>query len=59
LLPLLAKEGVRGRSILTLHFNRGSEREKRKALRGNATDAEHKLWQQLRGKQLGTRFRRQ
>jgi len=59
LLPLLAKEGVRGRSILTLHFNRGSECDKRQALRRNATDAEQKLWHHLRGQQLGTKFRRQ
>ena len=39
--------------ILTLHFNRGSERYKRKALRGNASDAEQELWQQLKGKRLG------
>jgi very-short-patch-repair endonuclease len=45
--------------LLTLHFNRGSQREKRKALRRNATDAEQTLWQHLRGKQLGMKFRRQ
>ena len=44
---------------MTLHFNRGSQRAKRKALRRNASDAEQRLWQHLRGKQLGTRFRRQ
>ncbi len=58
LLPLLAKEGARGRLLLTLHFNRSSEREKRKALR-SATDTEQRLWQRLRGKQLATTFRRQ
>jgi very-short-patch-repair endonuclease len=57
--PLLAKEGARGRSLLTQHFNPDSEREKRKALRNNATDAEQRLWQQLRGKQLDAKFRRQ
>ncbi len=45
--------------ILTLHFNRSSEREKRKALRRSATDAEQRLWRHLRGKQVGTTFRRQ
>ena len=45
--------------ILTLHFNRCSERKKRKALRRAATDAEQRLWQHLRGKQLGMTFRRQ
>ena len=59
LLPLLAKEGVRGRLILTQHFNRRREREKRRALRSHATDAEQRLWQYLRGKQIGTKFRRQ
>jgi very-short-patch-repair endonuclease len=57
--PLLAKEGVRGRSLLTQHFNRRSERDTRKTLRNNATDPERRLWQHLRGKQLGTKFRRQ
>jgi very-short-patch-repair endonuclease len=45
--------------ILTLHFNRSRERQKRKALRRNASEAEQRLWQHLRGKQLGIRFRRQ
>ena len=45
--------------ILTLHFTRGSERYKRKALRGNASDAEQELWRYRKGKQLGTKFRRQ
>ena len=44
---------------MTLHFNRRSERYKRKALRSNASDAEQRLWQHLRAKQLGTKFRRQ
>jgi very-short-patch-repair endonuclease len=57
--PLLAKEGVRGRLLLMQHFNRGTERAKRKALRRNAPEAEQRLWQHLRGKQLGVKFRRQ
>jgi len=44
---------------MALHFNRGSERDKRKALRSNASDAEQRLWRHLRAKQLGTKFRRQ
>jgi very-short-patch-repair endonuclease len=44
---------------MTLHFNRRSERDKRKALRSNASDAEQRLWQRFRAKQLGTKFRRQ
>ena len=57
--PLLAKEGARGRLRLTQHFNRGTERAKRKALRRNAPEAEQRLWQHLRSKQLGVKFRRQ
>ena len=57
--PLLAKEGARGRSSLTQHFSRGTERERRRALRTNATAAERQLWRHLRGKQLGVKFRRQ
>ena len=56
--PLLAKEGVRGRSILTQHFNRGTERERRRALRRKAPDAECRLWQRLKGKQLSVKYRR-
>lgn len=45
--------------ILTQHFNRRTERAERRALRTNATAAERRLWQHLRGKQLGVEFRRQ
>ena len=44
---------------MSLPFNRCGQRGKRKALRRNASDAEQRLWQYLRGKQLGTKFRRQ
>lgn len=44
---------------MTLHFNRHTERNKRKALRNNATDAEQRLWQFLKSKQVGAKFRRQ
>ncbi len=44
---------------MTQHFNRGSERDKRKTLRSNATEAEQRLWQHLRAQQLGAKFRRQ
>jgi very-short-patch-repair endonuclease len=57
--PLLGKEGARGRSLLTLHFNRRSERGTRKRLRSHATAAEQRLWQQLKGRRLGAKFRRQ
>ncbi|MFQ5709845.1 MAG: endonuclease domain-containing protein, partial [bacterium] len=45
---------------MTLHYNRSSEKQKRKELRKEATEAERILWQYLRGKQLGGfKFRRQ
>jgi very-short-patch-repair endonuclease len=44
---------------MTQHFNRRSERAKRKALRHNATGAEQRLWQHLRAQQIGAKFRRQ
>ncbi len=47
------KEGVTGRLLVSLHFNRCSQRGKRKALRRTASDAEQRLWHRLRGKQLG------
>jgi very-short-patch-repair endonuclease len=60
--PILVKtdkEGVRGRLLLTQHFNRRTERAKRMALRAHATAGEQRLWQHLRSKQLGGTFRRQ
>jgi very-short-patch-repair endonuclease len=45
---------------MTYHYNRDKERAKRKSLRNNPTEAERKLWQYLKGKQLsGVKFRRQ
>jgi very-short-patch-repair endonuclease len=44
---------------MTQNFNRRDERGKRKSLRSNATEAEKKLWQHLKAKQLGAKFRRQ
>jgi len=42
------------------HFNRTTEKAKRRELRNHATDAERLLWQRLKGKQLaGVKFRRQ
>src|SRR5262249_45029120 len=35
------------------------ERQRRKALRRNASQAEQRLWEHLRGNQLGIKFRRQ
>jgi len=44
---------------VTQHFNRRSALSKRKALRHNATEAERRLWQHLRGEHLDAKFRRQ
>jgi very-short-patch-repair endonuclease len=44
---------------MTLHYNQASHREKRRALRHNATEAERRLWSRLQRKQLGVKFRRQ
>ncbi len=40
-------------------FNKAKYKSRRQALRNDATDAERVLWQQLRHKQLGVKFRRQ
>ncbi|MBI3784425.1 MAG: DUF559 domain-containing protein [Deltaproteobacteria bacterium] len=44
---------------MTLHYNRHRERDKRRSLRNNATQAELQLWSVLKGRQLGIKFRRQ
>jgi very-short-patch-repair endonuclease len=44
---------------VTFNFNRRGERDKRKSLRSAATAAEKKLWQHLKAKQSGAKFRRQ
>jgi len=45
---------------MTQHFNRITEKARRKQLRNNPTEAERKLWQYLKGKQVaGVKFRRQ
>ncbi len=45
---------------MTQHFNRITEKARRKQLRNNPTEAERKLWQYLNGKQVaGVKFRRQ
>ncbi len=44
---------------MTRHYNRLRERDKRKSLRSAATAAEKKLWQHLKAKQSGAKFRRQ
>ena len=40
-------------------FNKAEYKPRRQALRGNMTETEEKLWQILRGKQMGVKFRRQ
>ncbi len=40
-------------------FNKKEQKLKRKELRNNATAPEKILWQHLKGKQLGVKFRRQ
>lgn len=40
-------------------FNKVEYKPRRQALRGNMTEPEKKLWQILRGKQMGVKFRRQ
>ena len=45
---------------MTKHYNKTSEKEKRRELRQNQTYAEKVLWSQLRNRQLlGVKFRRQ
>ena len=44
---------------MTLHYNRKSEKPKRRLLRNNPTYLENILWQYLRRKQLGVRILRQ
>jgi very-short-patch-repair endonuclease len=46
--------------MFTIHFNRHSDRDKRRFLRNNPTESEKILWQWLRKKKiLGYKFRRQ
>lgn len=40
-------------------FNKRQYKERRQALRNKATDSEQLLWQKIRSKQLGVKFRRQ
>jgi very-short-patch-repair endonuclease len=45
---------------MTEHFNRSSEKNKRRQLRNSMPDAEVILWSRLKGRQLlGCKFRRQ
>ncbi len=44
---------------MTKHYNKKSEREKRRSLRNNTTYCEKIVWLHLRKRQLGYRFLRQ
>jgi very-short-patch-repair endonuclease len=45
---------------MTIHYNKQSEKNNRRKLRKNSTDAEKLLWEKLRGRKLsGLKFRRQ
>lgn len=55
-------EGLRERleGIMTKHYNKSSEKEKRRELRQNQTIAEKLAWRYLRNRQLlGYKFKRQ
>ncbi|MBI2436872.1 MAG: DUF559 domain-containing protein [Candidatus Magasanikbacteria bacterium] len=41
------------------YTNRSSYTQRRKDLRNHSTDSEIKLWQRIKGEQLGVKFRRQ
>ena len=49
----------KGIKIMTEHFNKKSEQEKRRHLRNNMTYCEKIIWIHLRKEQLGYRFLRQ
>jgi very-short-patch-repair endonuclease len=56
----MAPTPPKGRESLTEHFNRTTEKAKRRHLRNNATSAEIELWERLKRKQVhGLKFRRQ
>ena len=59
--PLLAGEGWVGVSASAANMIRPDKQQRNRArvLRKNLTDAEQRLWQALRAKQLGVKFRRQ
>ena len=45
---------------MTFHYNKQSEKNNRRKLRKNSTEAERLLWEKLRGRKfLGLKFRRQ
>jgi len=45
--------------VMTLIYNKSKQTPKRKYLRNNTTPAEKLLWQRIKNKQLGVKFRRQ
>jgi len=44
---------------MTIIYNKNRQTETRKYLRNNTTEAEKLLWQRIKNKQLGVKFRRQ
>jgi len=44
---------------MTIIYNRSKQKTKRRYLRSNSTKAEIILWQKIKNKQLGVKFRRQ
>jgi very-short-patch-repair endonuclease len=53
-------EGVRLIEAMTKHYNKPSEKDKRRKLRQNQTNAEELVWRFLRKRQMsGYKFRRQ
>ncbi len=52
-------QAKRAKTMSTRLFNALRNKERRQALRNNTTPSEQKLWQVLRGKQMGVTFRRQ
>lgn len=44
---------------MTILYNKHQQKETRRLLRRNATQAEQILWERLRNSQLGVKFRRQ
>ncbi len=52
-------QGVQQELAMDKIFNKTEYKPRRQALRNNMTEPEKKLWQILRGKQMGVKFRRQ
>ena len=57
--PLTKGRMKEGFNIMTKHYNKKSEKKKRRLLRNNMTYCEKIIWIHLRKRQLGYRFLRQ